>query len=92
MTVTPHRTLFINQSTEISTLSICIVDQIGDLVNLRGGNVSVNRMVIYKRRRSLSPQPSLTNCEAMERGSTIKRSTLTLKSFENNINGGKEKN
>jgi len=36
-------------------------------------------MIIYNKRRSLSPQPSITNCKAIERGSTVKRSSLTLK-------------
>jgi len=36
-------------------------------------------MLIYKKRRSLSPQPSITNFKAIERGSTVKRNSLTLK-------------
>jgi len=36
-------------------------------------------MILYNKRRSLSPQPSITYCKAIERGSTVKRSLLTLK-------------
>jgi len=36
-------------------------------------------MIIYNIRRSLSSQPSITNCKAIERGSTLKRSSVTLK-------------
>jgi len=36
-------------------------------------------MIIYNKKSSLSPQPSTTNCKAIERGSTVKRNSLTLK-------------
>jgi len=36
-------------------------------------------MIIYNKRRSLSPQPSITNCKDIEIGSTVKKSSLTLK-------------
>jgi len=36
-------------------------------------------MIIYNKRRSLSPQPSITNCKTIERRSTVLRSSLSLK-------------
>jgi len=42
MTVTPHNLIYLPINfDEISTLSIRIVDQNGDLVNLRGENVPI---------------------------------------------------
>jgi len=47
MTVTPHNLIYLPiNCDEISTLSIRIVDQNGDLVNLRGENVSVRMHVV----------------------------------------------
>jgi len=46
MTVTPHNLIYLSiHCDEISTLSIRTVDQIGDLVNLRGENVSTRMHV-----------------------------------------------
>jgi len=36
-------------------------------------------MIIYNKRRSFSPHPSIINCKAIERGSTVKINSLTVK-------------
>jgi len=48
MTVTPHNLIYLSVNCdEISILSIRIVDQNGDLVNLRGENVSIRMHIRF---------------------------------------------